>query len=145
MGKQGFLKELTSEILSGGTDTEKYQEWSYDLDCYLENNSGDFSREDIRLIERQKSKYITTYKPGTKIVSKTKFHMDDRVFHSEFEVLKQTPKRYKVRIVQEIANGNDWKKPFVTITEETTISFSNLLTRQRYFCQHASSTKLVTI
>ena len=71
--------------------------------------------------------------------------MDDRVFHSEFEILKETPKRYQVKITRQMCNGNDWKKPFITITEETTISFKKLLNLQNQFCENATTVEIVTI
>jgi len=88
-------------------------------------------------------KPITTIKVGETIQAVTNYHMDNRVFNSSFEVLSETKKRFKVRITQEITNCNDWKKPFITVVEEMTISLKRMLEEQYSFCEYATEIKLI--
>lgn len=88
-------------------------------------------------------KPITTIKAGETIQTITNYHMDNRVFNSSFEVLSETKKRFKVRITQEITNCNDWKKPFITVVEEMTISLQRMLKEQYSFCEYATEIKLI--
>ena len=71
-------------------------------------------------------KPITTTKVGETLQAVTNYHKDNRVFNSSFEVLSETKKRFKVRITSQITNGNDWKKPFITVVEEMTISLRKM-------------------
>jgi hypothetical protein len=90
-------------------------------------------------------KTITTIKAGETLQAKTNYHMDNRTFHSSFEILAETKKRFKVRITSEITNCNDWRKPFITVVEEITISLKRMLEEQYSFCNYASEIKLITL
>ena len=86
---------------------------------------------------------ITTIKVGETIQAVTNYHKDNRVFNNSFEALSETQKRFKVRITREITNGNDWKKPFITVVEEMTISLQKMLEEQYSFCKYANEIKLI--
>ena len=88
-------------------------------------------------------KPITTIKVGETLQAKTNYHMDDRTLHSSFEILAETKKRFKVRITSEITNCNDWRKPFITVVEEMTISLQRMLEEQHSFCKYANKIKLI--
>jgi len=88
-------------------------------------------------------KPITTINVGETLQAVTNYYKDDRVFNSSFEVLSETKKRFKVRITSEITNGNDWKKPFITVVEEMTISLQRMLKEQYSFCEYATEIKLI--
>jgi len=88
-------------------------------------------------------KPITTIKVGETIQALTNYHKDNRVFNSSFEVLSKTKKRFKVKITSEITNCNDWKKPFITVVEEMTISLQRMLEEQYSFCKYATEIKLI--
>jgi len=88
-------------------------------------------------------KPITTIKVGETIQTITNYHMDNRFFNSSFEVLSETKKRFKIRITSEITNCNDWKKPFITVVEEMTISLQRMLEEQYSFCKYATEIKLI--
>jgi hypothetical protein len=86
---------------------------------------------------------ITTIKVGETIQAVTNYHKDNRVFNNSFEVLSETQKRFKVRITSEITNGNDWKKPFIKVVEEMTISLQKMLEEQYSFCEYATEIKII--
>jgi hypothetical protein len=88
-------------------------------------------------------KTITTITVGETLQGLTNYHKDNRVFHSSFEVLSETKKRFKVRITSEITNCNDWKKPFITVAEEMTISLRRMLEEQYSFCKYNTKTILI--
>lgn len=90
-------------------------------------------------------KAITTITVGETLEAKTNYHMDNRTLQSSFEILAETKKRFKVRITREITNCNDWRKPFITVVEEMTISIKRMLEEQYSFCNYASEIKLIKL
>lgn len=74
----------------------------------------------------------TTFAVGTQLNAHHDFR--GKRYHAKFQIIGETPKRYKIKVIKEITNGNNPDEK-IEVEETKTVSFDTLLKLQHEFCE----------